>query len=292
MKKFHMNSIVHFCIFKLSLKCFNNLLMLVVVVMLSIASVSAQESVYQRQMNIAVKKNDLNLAKQMLKEGAKIPLINEHGFIHLSPELMKFIIDNGYEIADSGKLYTAAFTLNKGIKSKLNDLLNMGISPVGYDAKEQTVFHRVMNSYFFNRDKSKAEYWAGLETFVKAAQTDINRASLVREFGFKAAYCRPFDLAYGKQRGYDREVAKLLMDAGTDPNICSCHNNFSPLMSAVLYGDKDMVSFLLRRQDVNVNFACRGRTALNVIRSKNSSDQEFIDIELMLMKRGAEALQN
>lgn len=116
-------------------------ILLIALVLMALPCTAHSQSVYQRQMNNAVYKNDVAAAAKALKNGAHVTDVEFDELVRLAPKTIQFLLDNGYpveEMGESGDLYYSLFSLgpHKTIGAKLRYFMSQKISP--YTTKKKT----------------------------------------------------------------------------------------------------------------------------------------------------------
>lgn len=161
-----------------------------------------------------------------------------------------------------------------------------------------------MTSIFLQRlpnakdQKLKSDYINAYALFASYAKKDLNTFSEWRDMVYSLQY-RPFHLVYGHwQNKRNLDVLKILVEAGTDLNMRGQGDTrrdmrnaipaMSPLQLAAHFSDAAAVDYLLSK-GADVNFACGGMTALDYISQKKASDTVSINLELLLIKKGAKS---
>ncbi len=250
------------------------------------------QSVYQRQLKAAIENGDIVTAKSMIAKGATVKnVIPQYSLVQQPPSIIKFLLDSGYTINDPASLYNDLFNLgNSHYYEKITLFIQKNIPLSKRNQYGQTVLHSVTSTLFeprvFGSSPQKSQDMnKAYALLLSKTQESLNTTS--PDGGLNHSYaCRPIDIVYGMYRVRNSVVAKNLLKAGTDPNMCSGPQKRTPLMNAVDYGDKEMVEFLLEYR-VAPNTSCQGLTALDLVQKQNSTDQALLDIEFMLIEQGA-----
>lgn len=248
--------------------------------------------IYQRQIELSIKNNDIAKTKEMIRNGATIPNLGIEDFITKSPEMILFLLENGYTINDGNKLYTQIFErLSDNRHTKIKIFLSKDVPTTGKDKDGRTTIYTATQWYLLRNKEMGPDGEKAYKLLLQNTKEDLNKLSLERGPSPSTKWqCRPIDLGYGIRIGTFENITKWLIEAGTDLDQCSCMNK-TPLMNAVDYGDIPMIKYMLKK-NADINHACGEKTALDVVRRKNSTNQKFIDIEMMLMKSGAKSRED
>jgi hypothetical protein len=251
-----------------------------------LGNVVASESVYQRQIELSIKNNDIFKTKEMIKNGAVLPKLKIEDFVIKSPEMIAFILDNGYTVSDNNKLYTQIFErLSDNRYTKIKLFIDKGIPTTGRDKEGRTTIYTATQWYLWRIKEMGADGEKAFKLLLQNTKEDLNKLSLERGPSPSTKWqCRPIDLGYGIRTGKIENITKWLIEAGTDLDQCSCMNK-TPLMNAADYGDISMIKYMLKK-NASINHVCGEKTALDIVSWKNSTNQNFIDVEMMLIKSG------
>jgi ankyrin repeat protein len=290
---------------KISKFLFINLVLIIGTLFVFSSLLSAQqESVYQRQMNLAYENGDLATMKQMLAKGAYLPDTGPYFislFLQKPYPIFQFMFDNGLEINNTDELFKRLFDFApKDLEQKIKYLFTKGYFPSGDEQRAIKIIYEVsrevvsgnndsLGSSSKEREQMALSQKAAYKYFLTQTKSFFSKANPLAEI---------FDygqLASINDHAFKMDLVKHLIEVyKVDINSCIISYNselLTPLQAASRTCRLDFMKYLVSK-GANVNTVCNGKTALNYVAKHSSvanrcSDQLALSSEMYLMDIGA-----
>ncbi|MDR1394615.1 MAG: ankyrin repeat domain-containing protein [Deltaproteobacteria bacterium] len=255
-------------------------------------NVSAAD-VYQRQMDAAMKNNDLATMREMLRKGAFIPDPTTYQLAtNLKLPTVKFLLDNDAE-ANGPEVFHDLLTYHpKDINERMNLFFSKNLFPFNNANAAVAIIKdltKIVSGYATNERNGSKKPEVPLT--IGAYKLFLNKTKQ-----FISTYNPAYDL-------YNTPLMKHIINTfGAGKNINECiyiHSDlfrtyqtnlgslrYTPLQRAARTGNLDMVRFFISKK-ADLNKVCTGNTALDYIQTADSSDKNYMDAEMALINAGA-----